>query len=71
MQASIGVLDADGQTWDMKFSLKRSLAGNVARYITGVCGWMRAWGCREGDCISFEALGFSPLQACVTNVGWC
>ena len=64
-QAGVAVEDAEGQMFDMKFSIKRSDAGNIARYIAGVGVWMRAWACREGDTISFEVSSLQPLT--VTN----
>ena len=60
----MSVLDTEGEKWDMKLSVKRSEAGNVARYIAGISQWMRAWGAREGDAISFEATCLHPLAVC-------
>ena len=56
--------DAEGGVWDMKFSMKKSEAGNVARYVAGIGPWMRCWGCQPGDEISFQAACMDPLQVC-------
>ncbi|KAK9802614.1 hypothetical protein WJX73_003086 [Symbiochloris irregularis] len=63
IQDTIMMMDADDLEWEMRFNVKRTANGNVMRYLAGVTAWMRAWGVREGDRVSFEVLSLQPLKA--------